>query len=225
MNILADLFLTFAKIGLFTFGGGYAMIALIEDSCVSRKNWITHDEMMNMTVVAESTPGPIAINCATFVGYKKAGLLGALIATLGIVLPSFAIIFAISMCLDQFLELTLIAKAFKGIKIAVGVLILDAALTMIKKMPSSAPYPPPSPKHVASPNHAAPAARNAVQFPAKQIKPFPRTVMLCAFAAMLAVNFFSLNFSSVSLMLIAGFVSLALFIAKGAPQMKGGEGK
>ena len=192
MNILADLFLTFAKIGLFTFGGGYAMIALIEDSCVSRKNWITHDEMMNMTVVAESTPGPIAINCATFVGYKKAGLLGALIATLGIVLPSFVIIFAISMCLDQFLELTLIAKAFKGIKIAVGVLILDAALTMMKKM---------------------------------QKKPFPRAVMLCAFAAMLLINLFSLSFSSVSLMLIAGFVSLALFVAKGAPTMKGGEGK
>ena len=192
MNILTDLFLTFAKIGLFTFGGGYAMIALIEDSCVTRKNWITHDEMMNMTVVAESTPGPIAINCATFIGYKKGGLLGALIATLGIVLPSFAIIFAISMCLDQFLELELIAKAFKGVKIAVGVLILDAALTMIQKMPK---------------------------------KRFPRAVMLCAFAAMLAVNLFSLSFSSVSLMLVAGFVSLALFVAKGAPNMKGGEGK
>ena len=225
MNILTDLFLTFAKIGLFTFGGGYAMIALIEDSCVTRKSWITHDEMMNMTVVAESTPGPIAINCATFVGYKKAGLLGALIATLGIVLPSFAIIFAISMCLDHFLDLPLIASAFKGIKIAVGVLILDAALTMIKKMPSSKPCPPPSEKHAASANHSAPAARNAVQFPAKQIKPFPRAVMLCAFAAMLAVNLFSLNFSSVSLMLIAGLVSLSLFIAKGAPNMKGGEGK
>ena len=96
------------------------------------------------------------------------------------------------MYLDQFLELTLIAKAFKGIKIAVGVLILDAALTMIKKMPT---------------------------------KPFPRAVMLCAFGAMLAVNLFSLTFSSVSLMLIAGLVSLALFIAKGAPNMKGGEGK
>ena len=135
MNILLDLFLTFAKIGLFTFGGGYAMISMIENNCVERKQWITHDEMMNVTVIAESTPGPIAINCATFTGYKKAGLIGALVATLGIVVPSFFVIYLISMFLDNFLELTIIANAFKGIKIAVGILILDAAVTMIKKMP------------------------------------------------------------------------------------------
>ena len=134
MNILLDLFLTFAKIGLFTFGGGYAMIAMIENNCVERKQWITHDEMMNVTVIAESTPGPIAINCATFTGYKKAGFIGALVATLGIVVPSFAGIYLISMFLNNFLELTIIANAFKGIKIAVGILILDAAVTMIKKM-------------------------------------------------------------------------------------------
>ena len=134
MNILLDLFLTFAKIGLFTFGGGYAMISMIENNCVERKQWITHDEMMNVTVIAESTPGPIAINCATFTGYKKAGLIGALVATLGIVVPSFVVIYLISMFLDNFLELTIIANAFKGIKIAVGILILDAAVTMIKKM-------------------------------------------------------------------------------------------
>ena len=134
MNILLDLFLTFAKIGLFTFGGGYAMIAMIENNCVERKRWITHDEMMNVTVIAESTPGPIAINCATYTGYKKAGFIGALVATLGIVVPSFVVIYLISMLLDNFLELTIIANAFKGIKIAVGILILDAAITMIKKM-------------------------------------------------------------------------------------------
>lgn len=134
MNILFDLFLTFAKIGLFTFGGGYAMIAMIENNCVEQKKWITHDEMMNITVIAESTPGPIAINCATFTGYKKAGLIGALMATLGMIIPSFMIIYLISMFLDNFLELTIIANAFKGIKIAVGLLILDAAITMIKKM-------------------------------------------------------------------------------------------
>lgn len=134
MNILLDLFLTFAKIGLFTFGGGYAMISMIENNCVERKQWITHDEMMNVTVIAESTPGPIAINCATFTGYKKAGFIGALVATLGIVVPSFVVIYLISMFLDNFLELTIIANAFKGIKIAVGILILDAAATMIKKM-------------------------------------------------------------------------------------------
>lgn len=134
MNILLDLFLTFAKIGLFTFGGGYAMIPLIENQCVEIKHWITNDEMMNMTVIAESTPGPIAINCATFTGYKKAGFVGALAATLGVALPSFVIIFIISIFLDKFLEFTIVANAFKGIKIAVGILILNAAITMFKKM-------------------------------------------------------------------------------------------
>lgn len=133
-QILPDLLLTFMKIGLFTFGGGYAMISLIESSCVEKKNWITHDDMMNIAAIAESTPGPIAINCATFVGYQQAGFPGSLIATLGIVLPSFIIIFFISMFLDNFLEITVIANAFKGIKIAVGMLILDAAITMVKKM-------------------------------------------------------------------------------------------
>ncbi len=134
MHILLDLFLTFAKIGLFTFGGGYAMISLIERSCVEKKHWITHDEMMNVTVIAESTPGPIAINCATFVGYRQRCLVGAIAATAGMVLPSFCIIFLISMFLDNFLEIAWIAHAFMGIKIAVGVLILDAAIKMIGKM-------------------------------------------------------------------------------------------
>ena len=134
MYILPDLFLTFAKIGLFTFGGGYAMISLIENSCVEKKGWITHDEMMNVTVIAESTPGPIAINCATFVGYKQKGLIGAIAATIGMVLPSFSIIFLISMFLDNFLEIAWIAHAFMGVKIAVGILILDAAIKMIRKM-------------------------------------------------------------------------------------------
>lgn len=134
MNILLDLFLTFAKIGLFTFGGGYAMISVIEDNCVERKKWITHDDMMNMTVIAESTPGPIAINCATFTGYKKAGVVGAFVATLGMAIPSFVIIYLISMFMDNFLELTIVANAFKGIKVGVGILILDVGITMIKKM-------------------------------------------------------------------------------------------
>ena len=134
MNLLLDLFLTFAKIGLFTFGGGYAMIALIENTCVEKKQWITHDEMMDITVIAESTPGPIAINCATYVGYKQKGFAGALIATIGMILPSFWIIFVISKFLDHFLEITWITHAFQGIKIAVGILILDAAIKMLQKM-------------------------------------------------------------------------------------------
>ena len=134
MNILIELFLMFFKIGLFTFGGGYAMISIIEDNCVVRKGWITHDEMMEMTVIAESTPGPIAINCATYTGYKKAGFFGALISTVAMVLPSFIIILIVSSVLDRFLEITVVANAFAGIKIAVGILILDAAITMIRKM-------------------------------------------------------------------------------------------
>ncbi len=134
MPIPMELFLTFAKIGLFTFGGGYAMLSIIENICVKQKNWITYDELMNITVIAESTPGPIAINCATYVGYKQGKLPGAILATLGVAIPSFIIIFAISTLLEGFLEITWIAHAFMGIRIAVGILILDAAIKMIKKM-------------------------------------------------------------------------------------------
>jgi chromate transporter len=134
MSLVLDLFLTFAKIGLFTFGGGYAMVAIIEDSCVRKKRWITHDEMMDVTVIAESTPGPIAINCATYVGYKQKGLAGAVAATVGMVLPSFCIIFVISIFLDDFLEIAWIAHAFTGIKAAVGIIIIDAGIKMVRKM-------------------------------------------------------------------------------------------
>jgi len=182
MMMLLELFWIFARIGLFTFGGGYAMISLIEHNCVEKKKWITHDEMMNITVIAESTPGPIAINCATYVGYKRAGIPGAVVATLGVILPSFVVIFAISVLLDNFLENAIIANAFKGIKIAVGFLILDAAMNMIKKMKKGA---------------------------------LPKAFMLCSFAIMLVVNICSLHFSSITLMVIAAIISLAIFIATG----------
>ena len=133
MNIISDLFLTFARIGAFTFGGGYAMIALIEDACVTKKQWITHEEMMQMIVIAESTPGPIAINCATYVGYKKGKFPGAAAATLGMVMPSFLILYIISLYLDTFLGIRWIASAFKGIRAAVGLLIADAAVRMFRK--------------------------------------------------------------------------------------------
>lgn len=138
MNGIAELFWTFAKIGLFTFGGGYAMISIIENECVEKKKWITHDEMMNITVIAESTPGPIAINCATYVGYKTAGLAGAVFATFGIVAPSFIVIYVISVFLDNFLDITVVANAFMGIKAAVGILIVNAAVNMIRKMRKTA---------------------------------------------------------------------------------------
>jgi len=192
VNILLDLLLSFMKIGLFTFGGGYAMISMIEHACVEKKRWITHDDMMNVTVIAESTPGPIAINCATFVGYQQAGFWGSLIATLGIVTPSFVIIFVISKFLDHFLEIAIIASAFKGIKLAVGILILDAAVTMIRKMPK---------------------------------RVFPRAVMVCSFAVMLCVNLFSWNVSTISLMLFAAVVSLAVFAINGKTGRKGGDEK
>ena len=134
LPILSQLFLSFMKVGLFTFGGGYAMISVITDTCVEKKRWLTQDEMMNLSVVAESTPGPIAINCATYVGYKMAGMMGAVLATLGIVLPSFLILYIISMFLEHFLVYKMIAAACRGIKIGVSLLILDAGSTMLKKM-------------------------------------------------------------------------------------------
>lgn len=137
MKILFHLFWTFARIGLFTFGGGYAMISVIEHICAEEKKWITGEELLEMTVIAESTPGPIAINCATFTGHKIAGIPGAVAATLGMVTPSFLIIFLISKFLENFLELTIVANAFRGIKIAVGLLILDAGLNMAKKAKKS----------------------------------------------------------------------------------------
>jgi chromate transporter len=111
------------------------MISIIEDACVDRRGWITKEEMDELVVVAESTPGPIAINCATFVGARQGGFPGAAIATLGIVLPSFLVIFAISRFLDRFLEIRAVASAFKGVKLAVGVLVLDAGLRMLRRMP------------------------------------------------------------------------------------------
>ena len=134
MKKLFELFITFAKIGLFTFGGGYAMIAIIEDECVEKKQWITAEDMMNVTVIAESTPGPIAINCATFVGFKQKGLLGAIFATLGMIVPSLVIILIIAAFLDRFLEIKWVANAFSGIKVAVAIIIIDAALKLKKKL-------------------------------------------------------------------------------------------
>lgn len=193
MNILLDLFLTFARIGLFTFGGGYAMIGIFEDVCVERRKWISHDDMMNITVIAESTPGPIAINCATFIGYKQAGFVGSILATFGVVLPSFVVIFLISMCLDNFMELTLVANAFKGIKVGVGIIIVNAAMNMTKKMSGKK-------------------------------KKFSRIVMLSSFGIMVLVNLFSWNFSTISLMLAAGTISLVIFVTKDI-RVSGGKGK
>ena len=129
-----SLFLTMLKIGLFTFGGGYAMIALLENEFVEKKKWLEKDEFLDVAAIAESTPGPIAINAATYIGYKNSGMIGSMIATLGICIPSFVIIYAISLFFDAFLSLTFVAYAFKGIQICVVYLILTAGLKMLKQM-------------------------------------------------------------------------------------------
>ena len=128
------LFINMLKIGLFTFGGGYAMIHLLENEFVSKKKWIEEDEFMDLVAIAESTPGPIAINCSTYIGYKKEKILGAVLATLGMCIPSFTIIFLISLFFNQFLSIGWVASAFKGIQVCVVFLILSAGVKMLKKM-------------------------------------------------------------------------------------------
>ena len=134
MPLLLELFLTFAKVGAFTFGGGYAMLALLDHTCVEQKKWLTSEEFSDLTVIAESTPGPIAINCSTYTGYKKAGIPGAIVATFGMVLPSFLILLLISLFFENILAYPVIANAFQGIRVAVALLILRAGLKMGTKM-------------------------------------------------------------------------------------------
>ena len=131
---LISLFGSMFRIGLFTFGGGYAMIHLLENEFVSRKGWLDSDEFLDLVAIAESTPGPIAINCATYIGYKKEKIAGALASTFGMCLPSFAIIYLISLFFDQFLETEWVASAFKGIQVCVIFLILSAGFKMLKKI-------------------------------------------------------------------------------------------
>lgn len=134
---LGTLFFTFFKIGLFTFGGGYAMIALLEEEFIQRRKWLDKDEFLDMTAIAESTPGPVAINSATYLGYKLAKIPGAATATVAVCLPSFLIIYAISLFFEQFTQLTVIASAFKGIQVCVIYLIFSAGVRMLKALDKS----------------------------------------------------------------------------------------
>ncbi len=138
MKKLLTLFFTFLKIGLFTFGGGYAMIALLEDEFVERKKWISHDEFMEIVVIAESTPGPIAINSATYIGYKIAGVLGSAVSTIGVCIPSFVIIYIISLFFDRFMQFKIVAAAFKGIQVCVVYLIFSAGIKLLKNVKKNA---------------------------------------------------------------------------------------
>ena len=132
---LISLFLIFMKIGLFTFGGGYAMIPLIQRETVNNKKWISDKDILDIVAIAESTPGPIAINAATFIGYRVGGFLGAMAATVGVVLPSFAIIAAISYVLAAFQNVVWIQYAFNGIRAGVLALIVKALWSMYKQSP------------------------------------------------------------------------------------------
>jgi chromate transporter len=126
------------KIGLFTFGGGYAMINLLDNEFVSKRKWIEQEEFMDLVTIAESTPGPIAINCSTYIGYKKMGFFGALAATLGMCIPSFTIIYLISLFFNSFLEIKWVASAFFGIQVGVVFLIFSAGIKMLKRIKKTA---------------------------------------------------------------------------------------
>lgn len=129
-----ELFFSMLKTGLFTFGGGYAMIALLEHEFVTKKKWLEKEEFLDMAAVAESTPGPIAINAATYIGYRTAGVAGSVLATAAVCIPSFVIIYVISLFLDAFLSLKLVSYAFKGIQVCVIYLIFTAGLRLLKDM-------------------------------------------------------------------------------------------
>ena len=138
MKKYLSLFFTMLKIGLFTFGGGYAMIALLENEFVEKKKYMKKDEFLDMVAIAESTPGPIAINAATYIGYKQAGILGSTMATVGVCIPSFVIIYIISLFFDVFLSFKLVEYAFRGIQVCVVYLIFSAGLKMLGQMKKTA---------------------------------------------------------------------------------------
>ncbi len=175
------LFKTFFKIGLFTFGGGYAMIANVRETVVEKFGWLSEDEFVEIIAVAESTPGPIAINMATYIGFKKKGVLGSAAATLGVVLPSLIIIYLISLVLDAFMANKYVAYAFMGIKCAVAFLITKAGLDMFKKL---------------------------------EKKVLPVLVFLGVLIAMIVFELFSINFSSVFLILIGGLIGIVAYSLK-----------
>lgn len=178
-NLLV-LFFDFLKIGLFTFGGGYAMISLIEREFVARKKWIAPEEFLDMIAIAESTPGPLAINSATYVGYKIAGFWGSLLSTVAVSIPSFVIIYVISLFLDEFLKIQIIANAFKGIQVAVFFLIAGAGIKMFRQMEKTV---------------------------------FPVVLCMSTFAALLVIDVYAWNFSSIYMILIGGALGLVVFAA------------
>lgn len=181
VHICLDLFLTFARIGAFTFGGGYAMIPLIEHEAAEKKGWITAEELTDIIVVAESTPGPIAINCATFTGQRIAGLKGAAAATMGMVLPSFVIILLISYFLEDLLAYPAVEGAFRGIRAAVALIIIRAAVRMLRKQLKTTPD-----------------------------KRWDVVVAAIFFSVVFTLNLLGARFSTIWLILIAGIAGMAM---------------
>ena len=137
MNIYLDMFLTFARIGACTFGGGYAMLPILQREVVEKKGWATDEELTDYYAIGQCTPGIIAVNVATFIGHKFKGIAGGVAATLGVVLPSFIIIYLISLFFMNILDYPIIAHAFQGIKVCVGVLILKTGFKMFGKLKRS----------------------------------------------------------------------------------------
>ena len=129
---LLMLFLTFLKIGALTFGGGYAMIPIIQDEVTRKRKWITNEEIFDIIAISETTPGPIAVNTATYIGYKIAGIIGSVVATIGLAIPSFIIIFVISYFYKDFMQWTVIQAAFKGLKVGVVILLINAVIKLKK---------------------------------------------------------------------------------------------
>ena len=170
-----QLFLAFFKIGLFTFGGGYAMISVISNEIVEKRGYITATEFADIIAIAESTPGPIAINSATYIGYKRGGVFGSLLSSLAVTLPSFIIIFVISLFLDEFMKFELVRKAFNGIQCAVAVLVISAAFKLAKGLKFNA---------------------------------FNVVLISISAAAMLAIDIFTLNVSTIFIILFGASIGV-----------------
>ena len=133
MNILLDMFLTFAKVGVMTFGGGYAMLPILQREVVDNKGWATEEELMDYFAIGQCTPGVIAVNTATFIGQKNKGTIGGIFATLGVVFPSLLIISALAGVIEAFSHIGWVQNAFGGIRVCVCVLILNAVVKLMKK--------------------------------------------------------------------------------------------
>ena len=181
-NPKVELFATFFKIGLFTFGGGFAMLSLIDHECVAKKGWLTPEEMLDMTAISESTPGPIAINCATFVGYKEQGVSGAAWATFGVVLPSFITLYIISKLFENFAKIKIVNHALLGIRIGVAILIIQTAVKMLASLLDTVPS-----------------------------KPLCLAFFATTLAVILAMNLFGFHLSSIYLIAISAFLGYLVY--------------